>query len=96
MFYALTSQPVWVRSGGLAVGMLLALVVSWFSGYGADFREYAQASIAEGRRVTWPTRKETLQMTGVVLAFVAVLAIFLFIVDWALAKVLYGYVLHRG
>jgi preprotein translocase subunit SecE len=31
--------------------------------------------------VVWPTRKETLQTTGVVFAFVFVMAIFLWMVD---------------
>jgi preprotein translocase subunit SecE len=36
---------------------------------------------AEVGRVTWPTRKETLVTTGLVLAMAAVTAIFFFAVD---------------
>jgi preprotein translocase subunit SecE len=35
--------------------------------------------------VSWPTRKETVQTTGVVFAFVVVMALFLFAVDTSLA-----------
>jgi len=41
----------------------------------------------------WPTRKETLQTTGIVFAFVFVMAVFLWLVDWgllALVKLLMG------
>ncbi|MDO9482457.1 MAG: preprotein translocase subunit SecE, partial [Hydrogenophaga sp.] len=35
----------------------------------------------EAKKVVWPTRKETIQMTGVVMAFVVVMALFLWAVD---------------
>ncbi|MDR2353768.1 MAG: preprotein translocase subunit SecE [Deltaproteobacteria bacterium] len=38
--------------------------------------------------VTWPTRKETLQATGVLLVFVAVSAIYLGVVDSILSRLL--------
>ena len=42
---------------------------------------YAQESVAETRKVAWPTRKETLKTTGAVFAFVVVMALFLWLVD---------------
>jgi preprotein translocase subunit SecE len=41
-------------------------------------------SIVEAKKVVWPARKETVQITGVVVAFVLVMAIFLWIVDLGL------------
>ena len=35
----------------------------------------------EARKVVWPTRKETMQTTGIVFAFVVVMAIFLWMVE---------------
>ena len=35
----------------------------------------------ETRKVVWPTRKETMQMTGYVFAFVFVMALFLWLTD---------------
>ena len=46
-----------------------------------NFYAYARESIEEAKRVVWPTRKETLQTTGVVFAFVFVMAVFLWLVD---------------
>jgi preprotein translocase subunit SecE len=38
---------------------------------------------AEAARVTWPSRKETLVTTGLVVAMAALTAIFFFVVDQA-------------
>jgi preprotein translocase subunit SecE len=38
----------------------------------------------EARKVVWPTRKETVQTTGVVILFVIVMALFLWAVDGVL------------
>ena len=52
-----------------------------------SFFAFAQESWQEAGRVSWPTRKETLQTTAIVFAFVVVMALFLFAVDSALAYV---------
>ena len=40
----------------------------------------------EGRKVTWPTRKETVQATTMVLVMVTIAAIFFFLVDWIISE----------
>ncbi len=45
------------------------------------------AAWAEAGRVSWPSRKETLQTTGIVFVFVALMALFLFAVDASLAAI---------
>ena len=42
--------------------------------------------MGELRRVTWPTRREALNMTGIVLLVLFVMAIFLGIVDYLAAQ----------
>ena len=58
----------------------------------STFLAFARESWEEAKRVVWPTRKETLQTTGVVFAFVFVMAIFLWMVDagllWVTQKLL--------
>jgi preprotein translocase subunit SecE len=53
---------------------------------------FAQESVGETKKVVWPTRKETLQTTGVVFAFMVVMALFLWVVDagllWAVKRLL--------
>ena len=41
---------------------------------------------AEGRKIVWPSRKETWITSVMVLIMVLIAAIFFWIVDWALAK----------
>jgi preprotein translocase subunit SecE len=63
------------------------MVVAVFSAPGREFVAFAQEAVVEVKKVVWPTRKETVQTTGVVVAFVIVMAIFLWIVDAILARV---------
>ena len=75
-FSLLTSQTLAVRLGALFGGLVAGVVLAWFSPSGKR-----RQSWEELRRVVWPTRKETLNTTGLVMAFVVVIAIFLFLCD---------------
>jgi preprotein translocase subunit SecE len=66
-------------------GLVAAGVVAWLSAPGKEFFAFAQEAWQEAGRVSWPTRKETMQTTGIVFAFVVVMALFLFAVDTSLA-----------
>ncbi|WP_018149683.1 preprotein translocase subunit SecE [Leeia oryzae] len=96
VFYSLHNLHVAIRGGLVVVSVVAALALMLTTGLGAGFKGYAGESLKEARRVTWPTRRETLQMTGVVLLFVVVLAIFLSVVDWGLSKFFYSFLLNRG
>ena len=91
-FSLLTDQVLGVRLGALAAGLAAGVVLAWFSPTGKRFLNYGRQSWEELRRVVWPTRKETLNTTGLVMAFVFVIAFFLFICDklieWGLYDVL--------
>ena len=65
-------------------GLLAGAAVAWTSEPGKEFFVFAQDSWQEAGRVSWPTRKETLQTTGVVFLFVFTMALFLWIVDTGL------------
>ena len=49
--------------------------------------QFVSQAKAELRKVTWPTRKQTLASTGVVMVIVAIMALYLGIIDLILAKV---------
>src|SRR3954467_11602647 len=66
-------------------GLLAGAAVAWLSLPGKQFFAFAQESWQEAGRVSWPTRKETIQTTAIVFAFVVVMALFLFAVDSGLA-----------
>lgn len=48
--------------------------------------QFAKQVQTEARKVTWPTRKETLASTGMVFAMVVLAALFFFIVDQLLSS----------
>jgi len=92
-FYALVDkQPTIVRVLVLLGSFALGIAVMWFTETGQTFIVFARESTEEAKRVVWPSRKETLQTTGVVFAFVFVMAIFLWVVDagllWITQKLL--------
>ncbi|MFA6902289.1 MAG: preprotein translocase subunit SecE [Gallionellaceae bacterium] len=70
-----------LRVVSVLLGLLLAAAVLWTSEPGKRFFGFSKDSVAEARRVVWPTRKETLQTTGVVVLFAIVMALFLWAVD---------------
>ena len=88
-FTFLTEQPTLARVGVLIGGLVLAIVIAWFSQSGKRFLAYARESYEETKRVVWPSRKETVTTTGIVFGFVVIMAIFLFLVDKSLEWVLY-------
>ena len=57
--------------------------------------EFIQQVRSEASKVVWPTRRETLITTGIVLLLVAFTSIFFLVVDEAL-RVVVGYALGFG
>jgi preprotein translocase subunit SecE len=92
-FSFLSEQPLLVRIGILGAGLALGLLLAWLSQSGKQFLGFARESYDETRRVIWPPRKETVNTTGIVFAFVVVMAIFLFLVDKSLEWILYDLLL---
>ncbi len=86
--YALVAR-LGILLGGLAVGAGIA----WFTVPGKRFLAFGQEAWDETRKVTWPTRDETVKTTGVVFLFVALMALFLFIVDHGIEYGLYDLLL---
>jgi preprotein translocase subunit SecE len=80
-YWMVDRQPLVVRLGALLGAFAVAAVVMWFTEAGRTFVAFSRESWEEAKRVVWPSRKETLQTTGVVFAFVFVMAIFLWAVD---------------
>ena len=92
-FYMLGQQDLWLRIAALLVLMIVAVATFFTSEPGKQLIAYGQDSIREVRKVVWPTRKEALQMTGYVFAFVVVMALFLWLTDKTLEWVLYDLIL---
>jgi preprotein translocase subunit SecE len=92
-FYLLGAQDLWVRVLALLGVFAFAIGVFFTSEPGKQLVAYGRDSVRETKKVVWPTRKEALQMTGYVFAFVFVMALFLWLTDKTLEWVLYDLVL---
>ncbi|ETD66986.1 preprotein translocase subunit SecE [Pelistega indica] len=88
-----TDYSIYARLGMFLVGLVVAIALLAISDTGKRILGFATGSYAELKRVVWPTRKETIQMTGIVFAFVAVMAILLWIIDKLITWIVYGVVL---
>ncbi len=86
-FYYLSESAAVLRLASILIGLLLGAVVAWSSGPGKRFLSFGKDSVAESKRVVWPTRKETMQTTGVVILFAVTMALFLWAVDSGLMLV---------
>jgi preprotein translocase subunit SecE len=92
-FYLLSEQAMVLRVLAVLAGVAAGAAVAWFSEPGRQFALFAQETIAETKKVVWPTRKETMQTTGVVFAFMVVMALFLWVTDKTLEWVFYDLIL---
>jgi preprotein translocase subunit SecE len=92
-FYFLGKQDLWLRVVALLALLAAAVAVFFTSEPGKALAAFGRDSVRELRKVVWPTRKESLQMTGYVFAFVFVMALFLWLTDKTLEWALYDLIL---
>ncbi|MBA5685653.1 preprotein translocase subunit SecE [Rugamonas apoptosis] len=92
-FYYLADKPALVRAGALVAGLAFAVLILWTSTTGRDFLNFAKEAVRETKKVVWPTRREAGQITGIVFAFVLIMAIFLWGTDKTLEFLLYDVIL---
>ena len=92
-FYMLGKQGQVAQWGVLVVGLAAAVAVFLTSEMGKEFIAFGRDAVKEVKKVVWPTRKEALQNTAMVFAFVFVMALFLWITDKTLEFVLYDLIL---
>jgi preprotein translocase subunit SecE len=93
VFYVLGKQDLWLRVVALIVLLAAAVALFFASESGKQLIAFGRDSVREAKKVVWPSRKEAVQMTGYVFAFVFVMALFLWITDKTLEWVLYDLVL---
>ncbi len=92
-FSVLSDQPAVVRVALFIVSLIVAAGIAWMSEPGRRTISFGRDSYGELKRVVWPTRKEAMQMTGIVFVFVIIIGIFLWLADKALGWVIYGLLL---
>ena len=91
-FYLLADHAMVLRILAVLAGVAVAVLVLWPSATGQAAFGFAGEAVAEARRVVWPTRKETIQTTAIVVVLVVIVAIFLAVIDagflWVVQKLL--------
>ena len=84
-YYLLSAQPGWVRWLVVLAGLVLAAALIAVSAYGRGLRQFWLDARVELRKIVWPTRQETGQVTLAVFIFVIVAGVFFWLVDLGLA-----------
>jgi preprotein translocase subunit SecE len=92
-YYYLGRQDLWVRVVALLVLLAIAVALFLTSELGKQFIAFGRDSLREVRKVVWPTRKDAIQMTGYVFAFVAAMALYMWLTDKILEWGLYDLIL---
>ena len=92
-FYFMAGQGPLIQWAVLIAGLVAAVVVFAVSEPGKQFIAFGRDAVREVKKVVWPTRKEAVQMTVYVFAFVVVMALFLWLTDKTLEWVFYDLIL---
>ena len=92
-YYLLGEAAQILKILAVLAGIVAGAAVAWFSEPGRQFGIFAAESVGEVKKVVWPSRKETMQTTAAVFAFVVVMAVFLWVSDKTLEWVLYDLIL---
>ena len=92
-FYLVAGRGPIVQWLVLVVGLVAAVVAFGISEPGKQLVAFGRDAWREVKKVVWPTRKEAVQMTAYVFAFVVVMALFLWLTDKTLEWVFYDLIL---
>ena len=92
-YYLLSKQGVIAQWGGLLLGLGAAVAVFFTSETGKELFAFGRDAWREVKKAVWPSRKESVQMTAYVFAFVLVMAIFLWLSDKTLEWLFYDLIL---
>ncbi|MCS4510288.1 preprotein translocase subunit SecE [Xylophilus ampelinus] len=92
-FYLLSRQGALAQWAVLLVGFAAAAAVFFVSEHGRQLIAFGRDAWREVKKVVWSTRKEAIQITAYVFAFVVVMALFLWLTDKTLEWVFYDLIL---
>ena len=92
-FYYLGKQDLWLRVLALLALVGAAIALFFTSESGKQLIAFGRDAVRETRKVVWPARKEAMQMTGYVFAFVFIMALFMWLTDKTLEWLLYDLIL---
>ncbi len=84
VFYWPTNWPIYARWAALLAGLAVSVGAFSISAVGRSLVEFVLVSRVELRKMVWPTMDETQKTTMLVIAFVFILGLFFWVVDWVL------------
>jgi preprotein translocase subunit SecE len=80
-YYYYEDESLLLRVAGVLVALGIGAVIAFQSAQGQLLWRFIQGSRVEIRKVVWPTRQETIQMTLTVLVFVLIMGVFFWMLD---------------
>ena len=80
-FYMLADKALVLRILAILAGLAAAIAILWTTPQGQRVLGFVGESVAEAKKVVWPTRKETIQTAIAVFILVVIVAAFLAVVD---------------
>jgi preprotein translocase subunit SecE len=86
-YYYFDATPVVVRALGILVGLGVSAALLYRTHLGQFLWQFIQGSRGEIRKVVWPTRQETTNTTLAVFAFLLIMGVFFWILDFALLSI---------
>ena len=92
-YYLRSKQGAVAQWGALLLCLGGAVAVFFTSEAGKELFAFGRDAWREVKKVVWPSRKESVQMTAYVFAFVLVMAIFLWLSDKTLEWLFYDLIL---
>ncbi|TNF63857.1 MAG: preprotein translocase subunit SecE [Burkholderiales bacterium] len=92
-YFLLAPRGGLVQWGALLLALAVAAAVFLTSETGRQLLAFWRESWREVKKVVWPARKEAIQMTAYVFAFVFVMGLFLWLTDKTLEWVFFDLVL---
>lgn len=95
-FYYFADQSLLLRVIGLIAVAGIALAIASQTAKGRLAWNMVGEARMEVRKVVWPTRKETVQTTGIVIAMVTVMALLLWALDGLLGFLMRQLLGHGG
>ncbi len=92
-FYYFTEQSLIVRILAVVIGCIAGAALALTSTPGQSAWNFATSARTEVRKVVWPTKRETVQATIVVIIMVIFVGLLLWIIDSIAFQVIYRLVL---
>jgi len=85
-FYYFGDKPDLIRVAIMLASAVVAVIVVAPTEFGRSAWEFIKGARLELRKVVWPEKKETMQVSLIVFVLVILVAIYMWVIDWGLHK----------